>query len=859
MATRNESIRLQDQVRQLRRELAQVKAQVREARQARATQQAQHTQQHASATPAVPSVDATRQATPATSAAPARIGLATLRGTAQDLARAAMNEIIARYGGKLPTLPKRPTRNAVPLERKAWWRAPACDDGATAELTVTDRLLDNIDVGVTWTELPAYLKEPTRPPVIVYGTSGAGKTRLMLEYLHGHWGYYLPAVASPVAGAVPDNLLAGSLAALRDGNVFAADVYMYVLLPILCRALVLEQLWGKFGDRVSPKHWLQIQLQGHHSPTFERLCKQLDGLDQDYHTWVRMVKAMHDNRAERMCVFVDEAQALLAIRVIPSARKQPGDPGWRSAYGVAVRTAHHVDLGVVMAGTGMSLADARLESRGSGSGVDALVLQVCTVFSTKHAMEYLGETLWEYEDVVNRPCVQSALTHHVGAWFNKARPRFVVRLADELELLFRRDDFGERTDEEQAQAICDVAHMVVWYVTNRLRHYFAERNERHRLSPVVRGLLAQRLAAFTFRAIDTPLDELDDTSGELHDMVESGFVSLNDGGHLVEPIAARALSDWLGANEPVRHVRALLNRTHEPSAQGPVFESLVCASVCAQFREAALAVQPDLAWNLERCPFVPVDQVPWVRALFPSKFLDTVDAVRLAGVEEFSQLMVEEERSGLNVGTFLKRPVAPFFLPQKSAGPDIVFQLEFHTPSGGVILVNVLLQCKLTPSSAVSASAWATVIPSNLYMAKRSSTPVVNGAKAHKESTWVARTRCLGAVVSYPKTVPDIPTTVVGSDLLMLAKVDGGIVAQVMGAPVARTCKCPKGCSRGCGCRQRQQVCGASCRCQTWNYAGVACTNLQPSRKRQRRRKCTWCAHAWCSRHSRPWLANQCA
>ena len=244
--------------------------------------------------------------------------------------------------------------------------------------------------------------------------------------------------------------------------------------------------------------------------------------------------------------------------------------------------------------------------------------------------------------------------------------------------------------------------------------------------------------------------------------------------------------------------------------------------------------------------------------MFPSKFLGTVDAVRLVGVAESSQLTVEEG-NGLNVGTFLKRPVAPFFLPQKSAGPDIVFQLEFHTPSGGVILVNVLLQCKLTPSSAVSASAWATVIPSNLYMAKRSSTPVVNGAKAHKESTWVARTRCLGAVVSYPKTVPDIPTTVVGSDLLMLAKVDGGIVAQVMGAPVARTCKCPKGCSRGCGCRQRQQVCGASCRCQTWNYAGVACTNLQPSRKRQRRRKCTWCAHAWCSRHSRPWLANQCA
>ena len=244
--------------------------------------------------------------------------------------------------------------------------------------------------------------------------------------------------------------------------------------------------------------------------------------------------------------------------------------------------------------------------------------------------------------------------------------------------------------------------------------------------------------------------------------------------------------------------------------------------------------------------------------MFPSKFIGTVDAVRLAGVAESSQLTVEEEGSGLNVGTFLKRPVAPFFLPQPSAGPDIVFQLEFKR-SGETFPVNVLLHCQLTPSSAVAASAWATVIPSNLYMAKRSSTPVVNGAKAHKESTWVARTRCLGAVVSYPKTVPDIPTTVIGSDLLMLGKVGGKVLAQVMGAPVARGCKCTKGCSRGCGCKRRQQVCGASCRCQARSYAGVACTNLQPSRKRQRRRKCTWCAHAWCSRHSRPWLANQCA
>ena len=787
-----------------------------------------------------------------------RFDVATLRTAAQGLARAAVKEILSHYGDKLPSLPERPTRNAVSLGRKVWWRAPASGDDPVERRTVTDRLLQNIGVRMARRGLGTYMKQSPRLPVVVYGTSGAGKTRLLLEYLHSHWGYYLPAVSGSVNDAPPDMLLERSVAPLYGFNVGVVDARRSVLLPILCRALVLEQLRAEFADRFEPKHWLHIQLQGHHSTAFERLRVRLDILDQEYHTWLCVVKTTHVAHTERLFVCVDDAQALLACPVTPAKPKKPGDPGLRSLYGVAVRTAHCMGLGVVMVGTGMSLEEACLESASSGACDDRTqlrpnVLQVRTVLGIEQVMEYLRNTLREYDAVVKRPCVQRALARYVGAWFNKARPRFVVRLADELEFLFRHDDFGERTDEQQARAIGDVVNMVVWYVTNTLRHYFAERNERHRLSPAVQGLLAQRLAAFTFRATTTKLDALDDTSGELHDMVESGVVSLNDDGQLIEPLAARALSDWLGANEPVNHIRVLLKLTHEPSAQGPVLVSLVCASVCAQFREAALVEQPDLAWNVDPCPFVPVDQVPWVRALFPSKFIGTVDAVRLAGVAESSQLTVEEEGSGLNVGTFLKRPVAPFFLPQPSAGPDIVFQLEFKR-SGETFPVNVLLHCKLTPSSAVAASAWATVVPSNLYMAKRSSTCVVNGARAHRESTWVAKARCLGAVVSYLKTVPGVPAAVVGSssDLPMLGKVGGIVLARVMGAPVARGCKCTKGCSRGCGCRRRQQVCGASCRCQARSYAGVACTNLQPSPKRRRRRKCTL-------PRSSPWLAHQCA
>ena len=66
-------------------------------------------------------------------------------------------------------------------------------------LKVTDRLLaclgERVSGDALWGNLEALLGDTTtKYPVLVYGTTGAGKTRLVLEYLHGHLGMYLSAV-----------------------------------------------------------------------------------------------------------------------------------------------------------------------------------------------------------------------------------------------------------------------------------------------------------------------------------------------------------------------------------------------------------------------------------------------------------------------------------------------------------------------------------------------------------------------------------------------------------------------------------------------------------------------------------------
>jgi hypothetical protein len=47
-----------------------------------------------------------------------------------------------------------------------------------------------------------------------------------------------------------------------------------------------------------------------------------------------------------------------------------------------------------------------------------------------------------------------------------------------------------------------------------------------------------------------------------------------------------------------------------------------------------------------------------------------------------------------NMPAFLNNPTTAFFMPEKEAGPDLVFIVEFHTPYG-IIRIPVFVQAKL--------------------------------------------------------------------------------------------------------------------------------------------------------------------
>ena len=809
-------------------------------------------QQAARATDKAAQLEAAQASKPLTPQTPTFEGVLT---TAREYALQTARSILDRCGGKLPEWDTCPKRRPVSLgshAAKAWWRERTSASGA-----ITDRLLHNLQHPTARKGLKEYLAEQPFVPVIVYGTTGAGKTRLLLEHLFRDWGYYMPAVANPVSGAGGDKLLSQSLSSTRH-DMLVDDAQIHAMVPIACRALVLEQLRALDND-CQPKHWLLIQLQGCHSEAFVSLRKKLMHLCRHYAMWKEVVEHLHAR--SYACVCVDEAQALLSIPLLPSQALNPDDPGRRTAYGVVVRAAYDAHLGVVMAGTGMAVKEACLESAGTGAGDDRdravvqswhsavprecgqggpgdssssntgygpNVLQVSSVLYEEHALAYLRTTLQAFKETLAREDVQTELRAHLSAWFHGARPRFVVRLADELELLFGHPQFPDCGANEQLEALRTAVAVVVGYLATDLSSYFVKR---HRLAipmqPCVGGLLAQRLAYAQFGATTNFLDRVDEV--ELHQMVESGFLSVQRDGCLQEPIAEAALSHWLGAHNPVAHLWSLLHRTKNASSQGFVFKSLVCASVHAQFRKAAARV-PGLVWNVDPCPFVEIRSVLWVVHLFPTSFLDKYTHVQLAGVGNASKPVVREGHDGVSsVGAFLRRPPAPFLLPSTLAGPGIVFQLVFRNSSTSVV-VDVLLQCKLTHGSPVEESAWDTVLPAKLYL---NATGCVSSAAAHRESTWVSSSLCLGAIVSYPKSVPPCPEPSTDASTLLLSAVDGPNVCVAMATELKVHRGCVRGCNGRCSCKRRSQVCGVKCKRQT-RGGNTKCQTTSRASKRPR-------------------------
>ena len=726
-----------------------------------------------------------------------------------------------------------PTRVAVPQpnDSTAWWRHGDATREGTVKIHVTDRLLHQLGTGIA-PKLNASFSKRRGNPVIVYGTTGAGKTRLMLEHLYTHWGYYLPA-----ARAGGKCLLQVSVQQVREKNFRGMDAQLTTLLPVVCRALVLERL-RQLDFAAAPREWLYIQLQSKHTAAFLNLLFQLQQLQGEYNAWVEVTRALHARFSKPPCICVDEAQELLRIPIFFGKRLRRGVPGLHSAYGAVARIAWRCRVDVILAGVGMAPEEVVTQYRRTGAGdgrpkEKPAMLRVGTVLGEREIMEYLERTLQVHAGVLRQRHIMEALRCQVRGWFEKARPRFVARLADELELLFRHAKSHTLTHTQQRQAIADAAGTAVWFLTHRLSKYFTKRNDRHpvpRLAgllaeqrhPVRRlaGLLAERLAAFQCCVAPCVFSDRRDDSEAMYQMVESGFVSVGADGCLSEPIAARALSDWLGANRPMAHLVSVLRRQQNESAQGFVFVSLTCASISAQFQKAALAATPSCAWNVHACPPVPRGNVPWVTALFPD-FDRILTHVRLVGVGDSHRLMVREAVTGMSVRKFLRKPMAPFLLPGKHAGPespDVVFQLAFTGTGTDETKVNVFLQCKLRKSSVPTwHEAWHPAEPSVAFMCKRMETPKVSFRLPHPESKRGASKRCLGGHMS-PAPCPEAARNAITTGLHAWTAVCGDALMTAMDGELParpRPCYCPTGCgTRRCGCRRRGRACLATCACQ---------------------------------------------
>ncbi|KAG7337312.1 hypothetical protein IV203_030143 [Nitzschia inconspicua] len=586
-------------------------------------------------------------------------------------------------------------------------------------------------------------------PIALYGTSGAGKTRTIFEYLSHNYGFYLSAAAdqtinpgskdvvfliqhcSEVMSPIPHD--SANSKELSEENLRYVQTLLKALLFV--RTEVFRQidtaLSSRQGGRLSCYEWLIIQL----FPSdvlgcdiFLDVLREIVSNKSQYSMdGVPVPKLERQNSC-----FMDEAQVLLKKLNGVFLSTEGTDP--RSAYSAFLKGLTNLQLtaGTIhypcFSGTGMSIEAYKAAANSlmvKPNLHDHLFYFVgLKTMSRADVIQYIGKFL-------DLSKVKDDLVNHVGDWL-KGRPRwvatFIETYIESKQTKSKREPRGSFEDAEQPLIkslnryieVCTAnpeeegTMRFSWSLKDKSAFAAVSRMFEKKGIEWFEAQEAFRKATFDFSFGG----ERQRVKRKASDMIEAGVASVDlqdkdsDFVEAVigEPLAVQASITYFGLQDSISTKVA---STTSSSEMGKVFEEFLLPSIQTRFQKILRSqVGQDSSlvdfmvpeWSsygvlATRCGEKPAATIAWINAAVKARF---------------------------------EGAVAPFCFPDTLFGPDVAFLMRTHDWSDfRFVALQAKLKLKLN-----QAEALRTVVPALFYHENRDSKPSSSLKDAQLHSLW---------------------------------------------------------------------------------------------------------------------------
>ncbi|KAF8926898.1 hypothetical protein BGZ47_002487 [Haplosporangium gracile] len=580
------------------------------------------------------------------------------------------------------------------------------------------------------------VKENNRYQIPVFGVSGCGKTRAVLELLSQHWGFYFNAadddwgsgdmmtLYSTVRSYLKEVQKTSEVLDLEMNNHFARKT---TLLLFLSRLLIFKYCISVPGssNTFTSARWALLQVCPHvlFKDIFNELFVKL--LQLRHHRELDLsdvVRNMHEGTKDRLIkhgclpkikdntrllVVHDEAQVLgdEFYGSFQSTTSAESPRPLLSPILHAFRDVGQHELTLVTCGTGLSI-NTLFWVQSSGSGLK----------DSSTTFEYLEFPGWSSKESVNayisrvRNCLdddQSKLAldeflsqEAVGMLFQKFVGRYRPAIAA-IERIIENNNPGAwmKTIEDAEDRLVSWANRHIkgnlCYEISRLHDKHNKYKDQLKVESIdsMLGLLMYQRCMFGNH--DLVLKEVkphlvEHAFGRIK-IIRGRAVTVMD-----EPFVSKAVENYFAAIDPyfAREVRKRMVKS-SPVEQGCMFERFMMKVFSETFNARSLSEWPHEPPISDMCPAL-VGKVEIVGWKEPGLEQGTTHA--MMSMEEFMDAHVNHGSARNNM------TVAPFFFPKSNlSGPDLVFFIRID----GARLVPVFVQMKLHQgSSNFSVKDW---------------------------------------------------------------------------------------------------------------------------------------------------------
>ena len=497
---------------------------------------------------------------------------------------------------------------------------------------------------------------------VIVGTSGAGKTRSIFEYLCSHYGFYLLAENDEYVnyGSKELTLFFSKTVLKLDRNNQAENsefVERYMNCALASRIYLFLELAKEVG--FTPKKWLLVQILLDSSNDY--FLKLTDIFRKASETvlgqlWKRFraSKLFEGN----MPVFIDEAQTLL----FKLENFFPGTNGSRPLYTAVVKSVMKGQVGeianssifsLVVSGTGLRLQSAGELCSSSLKKGNYTTIKIQEYFDEESVKEFfLSRYGREIDDGI--------------AYWLSGRPRIVCNFIETLLAEGKEVDIQFELEQYKAERTSNKPG--TYY---QAYHALADRVKDEKMK--LELYCSVKRAVCDFMITGRPVKHC---SNNFIKTFEAGFSRLSTvdgkmGVMMDEPIPLLAGFKYFSDNDPFKQKAGLLTSlAYEAGPLGVAWERYLLDNLRKYFGKDV-----ESKFNLSE-EFIGCQS----RIFCPNKG------------DEFR---AKKSGDDYTLANFLEDPTSQFFFPESDAGPDIVFFVELQLANSAQVLrIPVFVQAK---------------------------------------------------------------------------------------------------------------------------------------------------------------------